>query len=144
MALFTKGQSGNPSGRKPGSRNQVNIMKDALKSYNQANNTNAVERIIHQLIDKAIDEGDMNAAKLILERSVANIKPISAPVTLPAGIPTDLFAKGEKIISLCECGEISPDIAKELLSSITMLLKVKESTELEKRLAALEQEKVRV
>ena len=33
MALFTKGQSGNPSGRKPGSRNQVNIMKDALKSY---------------------------------------------------------------------------------------------------------------
>jgi len=106
MALFTKGQSGNPSGRKPGSRNQINIMKEALKSYNQLNGVNATEAIIHKVIDLALVEGDMGAAKLILE--------------------------------LVASGEITSDIAKELLASITMLLKVKEVTELDSRLAELE------
>ncbi len=139
---FKKGISGNPAGRKPGSRNQINIMKDALKSYNQLNGINATEAIVHKIIDLALVEGDMGAAKLILERTAAAVKPVSIPVTLPESMPKDLFQKGERVIELCESGEISADIAKEMLSSITMLLKVKEVTELETRLAELEKGRV--
>ena len=136
---FLKGVSGNPAGRKPGSRNQVNIMKDALKSYNQLNGINATEQIIHKIIDLALHEDDMGAAKLILERTAATVKPVSTTVSLPADMPKDLFQKGERILDLVASGDITPDIAKELLASVTMLLKVKEVTELETRLSELEQ-----
>jgi hypothetical protein len=141
MALFTKGQSGNPSGRTVGSRNQINVMRDALKSYNNLNGVNATEAIVHKIVDLALIEGDMGAAKLILERTAATVKPVSTAVTLPADMPKDLFQKGERILELIASGDITSDIGKELLASITMLLKVKEVTELETRLAELEQGK---
>jgi len=138
MALFKKGQSGNPKGRTVGSRNQVNVMKDALKSYNQLNGIDATEAIVHKIIDLALHEDDMGAAKLILERTAATVKPVSTAVQLPANMPKDLFEKGERILELVASGEITSDIGKELLTSITMLLKVKEVTELDSRLAELE------
>ena len=77
----------------------------------------------------------------MLERTEPAYKSQSAPVNLPK-LPNDLFAKGEKILSLAACGEISVDIAKELLASVSVLLKSKEQTDLEKRLATLEKTNV--
>jgi hypothetical protein len=57
---FVKGQSGNPAGRPPGSRNKATILAETIFQ-------GEAETIIRLAIDKA-KEGDMTAIRLCLER----------------------------------------------------------------------------
>jgi len=57
---FDKGQSGNPAGRPPGSRNKATILAEAMFQ-------GEAETIIRMAIDKA-KEGDITAIRLCLER----------------------------------------------------------------------------
>lgn len=133
---FKKGQSGNPNGRGKGSPNKRSITAAAIAKYNEENQGDALTEILGKMIDLA-KEGDIQAAKLVMDRIEPAFKPQSKPIQLPR-MPKDLFAKGEKILSLATTGEITVEIAKELLAGISVLLKTKEQHEFEARLKALE------
>lgn len=64
MPKFTKGQSGNPAGRKPGSKSYVSR---ELEKIVKAGGSKVAKAIAQKLADMAV-EGNVQAAKLLLER----------------------------------------------------------------------------
>lgn len=124
------GESGNPNGRKPGTGEVAKLRASIAKD---------LPGIIAQLVAKAKD-GDAQAAKLLLERTIPAMKSVEQPViiNLPRGI--GLAEQGEVIIQSIVSGAISPSEGNTLLVSLGTLARIKEFDELEKRLTALEQE----
>jgi hypothetical protein len=59
---FQKGQSGNPRGRLPGTRNHATVMAEKLFE-------GAIENVCETVISKA-NAGDMTAARLVFERLI--------------------------------------------------------------------------
>ena len=118
-------------------QNKRTLTAMAIDKYNKEHDTDAVSDLLGKLLSMAIDDGDLQAAKMILDRIEPAYKSILAPVELPK-MPKDLFQKDEKIISLISDGSVSPDVGRELLSGIASLMTIKEKTELEQRLEALE------
>ena len=82
-------------------------------------------------------EGDVGAARLLLERAVAPLKaiePVQA-LTLPDGTLTD---QGRAVLRSVADGELAPSQGAALLGAIGTLARVTEMDELESRIAALE------
>jgi hypothetical protein len=106
--LFKKGQSGNPAGRPKGSKNKIKfdphevlapLLDDAIK-----------------VIADAVRAGDLTAAKLVLDKLIANPKPADrGSVNLPElatarleDIPTLLVqAVGEGRLGLDEAAQLA-------------------------------------
>jgi Family of unknown function (DUF5681) len=69
---FKRGRSGNPRGRRPGSRNLSTVLSDALNEpvvvaeYGGRRKISKREAIIKQLVNKSA-QGDWRAAKLLLD-----------------------------------------------------------------------------
>ena len=72
---FEKGQSGNPAGRPPGSRNKATILAEAMFQ-------GEAETIIRMAIDKA-KEGDITAIRLCLERVFPRLRDRATIFDLP-------------------------------------------------------------
>jgi hypothetical protein len=68
----------------------------------------------------------------------ARVSPKDAPLKLK-GVTGTLSEKGEAVLSAMARGEISPGQAGEILSALASQGRIVETTELEKRIAALEQ-----
>jgi len=134
---FTKGVSGNPAGRKPGSRTRGSMINDALIAYSQKHNTDAKQAIIETLIHNALS-GDTSASKLILERLQPAFKPVSLPIKLDKRLPKDPVKRAEKLIELTISGDLLIEEAKVLLDGMKTVLSIKEIAELEQRLQKLE------
>lgn len=72
---FVKGQSGNPAGRPPNSRNKLaNLRKELELALIEHVGVARLKRIIDKVAEKA-EAGDMRAAKLILDKTVSNAGP---------------------------------------------------------------------
>lgn len=72
---FLKGISGNPSGRPPSKRNQITTLKQDLEIAIRKNvQPHQIQAIVAKMIDLAINEGSVGAAKLILDKTVSNAK----------------------------------------------------------------------
>jgi hypothetical protein len=72
---FEKGQSGNPAGRPPGSRNKATVLAETMFQ-------GEAETIIRMAIDKA-KEGDMMAIRLCLERVFPKLRDRATLFDLP-------------------------------------------------------------
>jgi hypothetical protein len=70
---FKKGLSGNPGGRPKGSKNKSTILREAMESKTDRMLSREVPKVLKVVIAAAID-GDMTAAKMILDRAVPVIK----------------------------------------------------------------------
>ena len=128
MARFEKGKSGNPAGKAKGALDWRGRLRKQLED--------AGPEIITKIVDAA-KEGDLQAAKMILDRLVPAVKSQAAPVTL--SIPnTDEAGKALAIFEAITKGEVPPDTGNELLTAMAALLKVREFTELIARIEALE------
>lgn len=121
------GESGNPSGRRPGS-GKVAALRATI--------TAAVPEIIETLNARA-KAGDGHAARVLIERAIPALRPIEqpAPITLPQGSLGDI---GRGLLAAAGAGELAPGQAAQLLAGLGALARVIETDELEKRLAALE------
>ena len=137
MARFKPGQSGNPGGRLKGRKLKKTLMNEALEAYGEQNGIDAKQAVINKLIQSAL-EGDNAAVKLILERLEPAFKPVSRTIEIPGQLPRDLYKKAEKVFALALRGDLTIDEAKQLLSGLSDVVKVKEVIDLEKRLEALE------
>lgn len=123
------GESGNPNGRKPGTGDVAKLRASIAKD---------LPAIIAQLVTKAKD-GDSQAAKLLLERTIPAMKSIEQPVMINLPRDVGLTEQGEAIIQSIAAGAISPSEGNTLLTSLGALARIKEFDELEKRLTALEE-----
>lgn len=133
MPKFAKGQSGNPAGR-PKQYKRIEPLRALIGKY--------AEPIIKRLIKLAVEEGDTNAAKLLIERAIPPIKAIESPVVLPLADDADLTTQGRAVVAALARGIIPPGQAGVLLSGIASLAKLVESDELERRIAALESKRL--
>lgn len=124
---FQPGKSGNPKGR-PRGVGEVSKLRASIAAH--------VPAIIKALVDRALD-GDPQAAKLLLERSIPALKPADLGVTLPMPGGT-LTEQGAAIFEAVASGTITAEQGRSLLAGLDTLARLRESDEFERRLARLE------
>ena len=125
---FAKGTSGNPKGRPP-------MLSPELRERLEK----ATPEIIDKVVEKAL-QGDLSAAKIILDRTAPISKQSSASVTIPklAMADTTLAEKAGAILSSVASGECPADVGAVLMQSVTSLARIIEVDDVERRLTALE------
>lgn len=123
---FLPGHSGNPAGRPRGSRNAPRLpLGDDLAS------------IVDALVGKALD-GDVPAAKLLMDRSFPRLRSTAAPVTVDCPRDAGPLPVAESILRAALAGEIPPDTAAQLVGIASQVCRIAEVEELKVRLEALE------
>ncbi len=121
------GQSGNPKGRPKGT-GEVAKLRAAIAEH--------VPAIIEQLKDQALD-GDVQAARLLLERTVAPLKSMEPAQAM--GLPGDtLTEQGRAVLAQIAAGTLAPSQGAQLLGALSALARVVEIDELVSRVDALE------
>lgn len=122
------GQSGNPAGRPKGT-GEVAKLRSAIAEH--------VPGILQRLAQQALG-GDVQSARLLLERTVPPLKPIESAqvLALPDGTLTD---QGRAVLAAVAAGELAPGQGAQLVSAIGALARVSEIDELAARVAALEE-----
>jgi hypothetical protein len=128
---FRKGQSGNPAGRKPGSRNQATMAAEAL-----------LEGEAQALTRKAIElalEGDTTALRLCLERVVPQRRSRAVAFDTPRiDRVEDLAQAIGAIFAEVASGRIRLDEGAVLVGMLESKRRAMETVELEQRLRVLE------
>ena len=121
------GESGNPKGRMPGT-GEVAAIRAAI--------ADRVPDLLTAMMARALD-GDVGAARLLLERAIAPLKAAEQPqaMNLPDGTLTD---QGRAVLASVAAGELAPGQGAALLGAIGTLARVTEIDELTARIAALE------
>lgn len=125
---FAKGLSGNPRGRPPSLSPELRERLDR-----------ATPDIIEKIVEKAL-EGDLAAAKVILDRTAPTPKLSSQSVVIPNlnSSESSLSEKAEAVLSSIASGDCPPDVGVTLIHAISSIAKVVEVDDLKRRVEALE------
>lgn len=123
------GESGNPAGRAPGTGEVAKI---------RASIAGRVPELLAALMTKAL-EGDVGAARLLLERAIAPLKGVEQAVELQLPAGGTLTAQGRAVLSAVAMGDLAPGQGAQLLAAIGSLARVTEIDEIEARLTKLEE-----
>lgn len=125
--LWQPGQSGNPAGKPKGS-GEVQKLRAAIAKH--------VPEIVNQLVDAA-KGGDIQAARLLLERTLPPLRPMDQPqqFALPDGSFTD---KAKAVLDAISSGDLPTAQGSQLLGAIAGLGRLTEIDELTARIEALE------
>jgi len=123
------GQSGNPKGRAPGSA-KVAPLRAAIAQH--------VPAMVDKLLAQAL-EGDVQAARLLLERVLPPLKPQEQPqaLALPDG---SLSEQGRAVLAAVAAGELAPGQGAALVAAVGQLARVVEIDELQRRIERLEEQ----
>jgi hypothetical protein len=114
---FVKGQSGNPAGRPPGSKNRATLFAEALLP-------GEADMIIRTAIEQAINR-DATALRLCLDRLAPRLAPRGNPVALdlpPLKTPADAIAALAEIARALADGEITAGEADDMSRAVTRWL----------------------
>ena len=123
------GQSGNPKGKPPGS-GELQKLRAAIGHH--------VPEIIDQLV-AAARGGDVQAARLILERVLPPIKAVEQAQALALPEHGSLTDKALAVLSAAASGELAPGQAGQLITALGSVAKIAEIDELSARITALEE-----
>lgn len=124
------GQTGNPKGRPPG-KSAITKLRDGL--------ANDIPDILSALVSAA-KAGDVQAARLILERVLPAVKPVEQAIELDL-TGNSLTAKASAVLSAVSAGNLAPGQGSQLIAAIGTLARVAEIDELTARITALEKRK---
>ncbi len=124
------GQSGNPKGRPPGV-SAITKMRESLAGD--------VPEILAGLVNAA-KGGDVQAARLILERVLPPLKGTEQPVTISLPDGGTLTAKADAVLCAAAIGDLAPGQAAQLISALGSMAKISEIDELTARIDKLEQQ----
>lgn len=126
---FKPGQSGNPKGRPPGS-GLAGKLRRAIAAD--------AEDVLAALLKQA-KAGDVQAARVLLDRVCPPLKAEAQTVSLP-GLDSDtLTARAEAALAAVAAGELAPDVASALVAAVGALARVHETDELERRIQQIEE-----
>ena len=123
---FTKGQSGNPSGRPKGT-SQAGKLRKAIEGD--------LPDIIAALVSAA-KTGDTSASKLLLDRVMPSLKPMQQAVSVD--VRGSLSDQGASIVAAMGAGTIAPEHAQSMLAGIASLSKIIEIDDFDRRITELE------
>ncbi len=122
------GQTGNPKGRPPG-QSEITRLRAAIAQH--------VPTILDQLVTAARG-GDVQAARLILERILPPVKATEQAVELQLPEGGTLTAQGHAVLFAVAAGELAPSQGAALLGAIGTLARVVEVDDLARRIGVLE------
>ncbi len=125
---FKPGQSGNPNGR-PKDKTPATMLRKSIAE--------AMPGIITKLVEAALD-GDVAAAKVLLDRTCPALKPQAMPICLP--VVDSLAGQGNEIITATMQGIIPPDIGAALITALSNQGKLVELQEMAERLERIEKQ----
>ena len=128
VGKWKPGVSGNPKGKTPGS-GELQKLRATLAAD--------VPGILAGLVTAA-KGGDVQAARLILERILPPVKAIEQAVKLQLPNDGTLTAKASAVLSAAAAGELAPGQAAQLIAALGTLAKISEVDELAARITALE------
>ena len=128
ISRWKPGQTGNPKGRPPG-QSEITRLRASLAGD--------VPEILAGLV-MAAKGGDVQAARLILERILPPVKAIEQAVELRLPEGGTLTAQGRAVLSAVADGDLAPSQGAALLGAIGTLARVTEIDELSGRISALE------
>ena len=124
---FAVGNEGSP-GRPPG-RGAVAEMRDALATD--------LHKIIDALKAQAL-AGDPQAIRIILDRVLPSLRPVELPAVLTLPVGASLAEQARAVVQAAADGEIAPSQAAQIVTALGGVAKIIETTELVKRIEALE------
>ncbi len=122
------GQSGNPKGRPPGV-SAITKMRESLAGD--------VPDILAGLV-AAAKGGDVQAARLILERVLPPLKGVEQPVAISLPDGGTLTAKADAVLCAAAVGNLAPGQAAQLISALGSMAKITEIDDLNARITKLE------
>lgn len=109
---FLPKNSGNPRGR-------PTTEAAAIRKQLAINHEEIIE-----VLRQAARGGDIQACKLILDRICPPLKPQAAPVVISLPPEGDLTQIAEALIKASAEGRLSPDIAAQMVASISQLARI--------------------
>ena len=122
------GQTGNPKGRPPG-QSAITKLRASIAPD--------VPAILKGLVTAA-KAGDMQAARLILERVLPPLKGAEQAVELQIPDGGTLTTKADAVFTAAAAGELAPGQAAQMIAALGTLAKIIEVDELAARITALE------
>jgi Family of unknown function (DUF5681) len=123
---FKKGQSGNPTGKQPGTTSRARFRKLVDTD---------LPGIVQTLVTNA-KAGDTQAAKVLLDRLIPALKPTTDALSLKS--TGTLAERGEAIITAMTSGKVTPDQAKSAMDVILAQSHLVDQTEVLTRITQLE------
>jgi hypothetical protein len=123
---FPAGVSGNPQGRP---KNETTVLRQALSA-------GAAEVV--QVILTSAKAGDMQAAKIVMDRLIPSLKPTAALVHLTIPAEATPLEIAREILTATASGNLTPDTASQLISAIGTLCRIEEIDSLRERISGLE------
>ena len=131
---FKKGQSGNPAGKKPGTRNKTTVLLEALLD-------GKAEALTKKAIEMA-GKGDPAMMRLCIERLIPPRKDRPINFDLPPLQTTqDASVAMLKILESVSRGELTPSEASEISKVIENYADTVRLTDLEERISEMEQKR---
>ena len=131
---YKKGQSGNPRGKKPGSRNKATLAAQKLLDGD-------AEALTKKAIELAL-AGDMTALRLCLDRVTPPRRDRAVRLTLPSLDGAGGLEKvSSAVLVAVAAGEITPSEGQALTGIIEARRKVMELVDIDRRLQVLEQKR---
>jgi len=124
---FKPGQSGNPCGRRKGSKNKITLFREELEA--------CLPDVLERLIVSA-KKGSYRQVKMVLERTLPPLRPQDAPINLR--LRGSIEDKAKTILNAVSDGRITPDEGTKLMSLLADQAKIIEVNELAERLEAIE------
>lgn len=130
---FAPGESGNPAGKRRGTRNATTLAVEALLD-------GEAEALTRRAIELAL-KGDTIALRMCLDRIAPPRKGRAVTLAFPASLktPNDLAEAQASILTAMGSGEITTDEAADAAKVIEAVGAAIERRELEQRIAALEE-----
>jgi hypothetical protein len=128
---FTKGCSGNATGKPKGARNKASLLLDKMASGEAG-------AVLRAILDKA-KRGDVAAATTVLARIWPAQKHRTITLDLPRIVTAaDMTMALETITVAIGCGQITPEEGAAVAGVLEQHRKAIETLELEQRIARLE------
>ena len=129
---FQPGVSGNPKGRPKGSCNKATLMAQAL--FDEKG-----EAVVSKITDLAVEEGNLTALKICIDRLLPPLKSCPVYFALPE-IKTakDIVTAYGTVLKAVSEGHLTPDEATSISSILEAMRRAAETADLDERLARIE------